>query len=130
MKFTGFHPQGEEEREPPLDLARLLLRQPSAALYAVMVGAAMREANIHDGDLLVIEAAPSYANGQIVLAFVDGTALVRRLVREPERVALQPAHPDFPAIELTDHEGWLIRGRVVASITLHAAPRFALPQAH
>lgn len=107
---------------------RLLVHRPAAAIFARMAGEAMCGACIHQGDLLVIEAADRYAHGQIVLAFVDGSAFVRRLVREPERVALQPANPEFPDIELTDPERWLIRGRVVAAITLLAAPRCALPE--
>lgn len=128
MRFTGFSAQGSEEAEPPLDLLRLLVSQPNAAYFAVMSGEAMRDAGIRDGDLLIIEAAEHYANGQIVLVFVEGVEIIRRLLREPNRIALQPAHPDFPTLELDiDGENWLIRGRVRASVTLHAPARSRLP---
>lgn len=123
MKFTGFHPQGEEERVPPLDLAALLVRQPDATIFARMTGAAIKAAGIHAGDLLVIESADQYADGQIVLAFVNGQAVVRRLCG----ATLLPADERFPVIELD--ESCIIRGRVIAAITFLKAPRFALPDA-
>ena len=123
MKFTGFHPQGEEERVPPLDLAALLVRKPDAAIFARMVGTAMEAAGIRAGDLLVIESNDRYADGQIVLAFVNGQAVVRQLSCE----VLLPADEGFPVIELD--ESCVIRGRVVAAITFLKAPRFALPDA-
>jgi SOS-response transcriptional repressor LexA len=64
-----------------------------------------------------------YADGQIVLAFVNGQAVVRQLSRE----TLLPADERFPVIELD--ESCVIRGRVVAAITFLKAPRFALPDA-
>ena len=70
-----------------------------------------------------IEAAERYASGHIVLVFVDGVEIVRRLERQPDRFALHPAQPDFPTLELSDtDENWLIRGRVLAAITLLAPP--------
>lgn len=42
----------------------------------------MRGVGIGDGDLLVIGAAEHYTSGQIVLAFVDGVEIVRRLEQE------------------------------------------------
>lgn len=121
MKFTGFHPQGEEERVPPLDLAALLVRNPDATIFARMTGTAMEAAGIRAGDLLVIESADRYAEGQIVLAFVNGQVVVRHL----SHAALLPAQEGFPVIELD--ESCVIRGRVVAAITFLKPPRFALP---
>ncbi len=128
FRFTGFTPQAEEEREPQLDLAALLVRRPAITFYALMAGDAMSGANIHDGDLLVIEPAERYAHGQLVLAFVDGTTLVRRLSNERGQLALQAANTNYSAIPLDNDSGWSIRGRVVASITFHRPPTVALPK--
>jgi DNA polymerase V len=128
MRVTGFHAQGEDEREPPLDLTRLLIRHPAIAFLAWMSGDAMAGAGIRDGDLLVIEAAEDYRSGQIVLAFVDGAAIVRRLEQGGGQVALLPAHPDFPVLDLGKVENWLIRGRVLAAITPFALPRVESPE--
>lgn len=128
MKYTGFHPQGEEEREPALDLTSLIIRNPAITIYALMVGDAMTEAQIHDGDLLVIEAAEHYANGSVVLAFVDGEAVVRRLQYGLNAPTLLPANRNYPAIDLKNVSQWLIRGKVLAAVTLLFPARFPLPK--
>lgn len=127
MDYTGFRPQAADEIEPALNLNTLLLRSPQAAFFALMHGHAMTRAGIRHGDLLVIEAAETYRSGQIVLAFVNHEALVRRLDRTATGFALVSSQPNFPIIQLEAES--VIRGRVIAAITLLAGPRVKLPLA-
>jgi DNA polymerase V len=77
----------------------------------------MVEANIFDQDLLVVERMTAYSSGQIVLAFVEGQRLVRRLERRQECLYLCPANGRYQEIELG--EEIQIFGRVTHSITHH-----------
>jgi DNA polymerase V len=124
VNYTGFRPQAADDGEPSLSLDRLLVRNPHASFFAVMSGNAMARAGIRSGDLLVIEAAEDYRDGCIVLAFVDHQALVRRLERTATGFVLSPANPRLPSLLVGDDV--LIRGQIVAAITLLARPRVKL----
>ena len=79
--YTGFPSAPEEHRRPALNLHTLLAPRPLYTFFARHTGDAMTGANIFDDDLLVIERTSDYADGHIVLAFVDGERLVRRFER-------------------------------------------------
>jgi repressor LexA len=53
-------------------------------------GESMIDAAILDGDLIVVAPQPDAANGEIVVALVDGEATVKRFYRENGRIRLQP----------------------------------------
>ena len=126
LEYTGFPPQASVEGVPPLSLDSLLIRNSSVCFFVRMQGDAMLGDGIRSGDLLVIEPATHYASGAIVLAFADGQTLVRRYERySVARGALVPSDPEFPTLQID--EACIIRGQVVASITLLAKPRFPLP---
>lgn len=125
MNYTGFRPQGSDERAPALDLNRLLIRTPPATFFAIMQSDAMSRAGIRPGDLLIIEAAEHYHSGDIVLAFVEGQGIVRRLRRTATAYLLETSQRQTVTRPLGPDD--LIRGRVTAAITLLALPRVKFP---
>lgn len=64
------------------------------ARFALRVrGDSMTEDRIEDGDLILIAPQASAANGEIVVALIDGeAATLKRLYHEGATVRLQPAH--------------------------------------
>jgi DNA polymerase V len=123
--YTGFPSASEEHRRPSLNLHTLLAPRPLFTFFARHTGDAMTGANIFDDDLLVIERTSDYANGHIVLAFVDGDRLVRRFERREGRLFLCPANSRYSEIEL-DEEAQVF-GRIVHSITHHLRIKQHLP---
>ena len=123
--FTGFPSASEEHRRPALNLRTLLAPRPLYTFFARHTGDAMTGANIFDDDLLVIERTSDYADGHIVLAFVDGERLVRRFERRDGRLFLCPANNRYAEIEL-DEEAQVF-GRVVHSVTHHLRIKQHLP---
>lgn len=66
-----------------------LARRPGAFVLRVQ-GDSMVDAAILDGDYIVVSPQPDAANGQIVVAMLEGEATVKRYFREAGRVRLQP----------------------------------------
>lgn len=64
----------------------------------------MINAGIHDGDLLVVDRSLPAAHNKVVIAAIEGELTVKRLVRREGRVLLVPEHPDYPEIDITEHE--------------------------
>lgn len=125
--FTGFASPANEYRQPVLDVGRLLAPRPLATFFVRFEGEAMSGARIFDQDLLIVERVSGYVSGQIVLAFVEGERLVRRLEKRGERYFLCPANERYREVELT--EGAQIFGRVLHSITHHLKIKQCLPEA-
>lgn len=76
-------------------------------------GDSMIEAAILDGDLIVVDPRPDAANGEIVVAMIDGEATVKRFYREAGRVRLQPENAAMAPIYADDVT---IVGRVEAVV--------------
>jgi SOS-response transcriptional repressor LexA len=88
---TGFQSPAQDYIEPVLDLARLLdLRAPG--LYPVRIlGHEWRERGIHDGDILVANAAAEPAPGRVCVAFLHGEVILASLRQKDGCWWLAPA---------------------------------------
>lgn len=76
-------------------------------------GDSMIEEHIQDGDLIIVEQRDDAANGETVVALIDGDqATLKKLYREGERIRLQPANPAFRPIYVAP-EQLRIQGVVV-----------------
>lgn len=83
------------------------------ASYALRVrGHSMIEDNIQDGDIVLIEQRQSAANGESVVARINGDQVtLKKLYIEADGIRLQPANPDMTPIYLR-HEQLEILGIV------------------
>ena len=99
-------------------------------VYALIVrGQSMIEDYICDGDYVVIKPLPTYHNGDIVVAThlqggINGSATLKRLFQEKERVRLQPANAEMEPILIPKSEWdreWKVQGKVIA-ILRHYSP--------
>ena len=89
-------------------------RADSEELFALVVrGESMIEAGILPGDTVLVRRQAQAEHGQLVVALVGEEATVKRLVRQPDRIALEPANPVFDAIEIDRPEHLTLLGRVV-----------------
>ena len=90
--------------------------------YALQVkGKSMIEDLIDDGDLVVIKPQQTAENGDIVVALVidgeapEGTATLKRLYRERDRIRLQPRNPEMAPIYV-EPQNLRVQGKVVSVI--------------
>ena len=74
-------------------------KEPTEVYMLRVDGESMRDAGIRDGDILVVNHNCNCANGDIVVARVQGeSATVKRFFREKDRVRLQPENDLFDPI--------------------------------
>lgn len=76
---AGFPSPAEQYLEPPLDLNELLVKRPAATFFVRVEGDSMIGAGIRDKDLLVVDRSLTPANGDIIIASVDGEFTVKTL---------------------------------------------------
>jgi len=74
--------------------------------YAVRVrGHSMIDDNIQDGDVIVVEKRETAANGESVIAMINGeTVTLKKFYVEKDGIRLQPANPAMAAIWLRNEE--------------------------
>ncbi len=104
---TGFQSPAQDYIEGVVDLAAMLdLRRPNR--YPVRVkGQALRDRGIHDGDILVADAAAEPKTGKVCVAMVGGDVILATLTRAGEEWVLRPGvGPPVAVVE--DVEVWAI----------------------
>jgi repressor LexA len=78
-------------------------------------GDSMIEDGIYDGDYVIVKPQPSPRNGEIVVATLDdGTATLKRFLKENGRFRLQPANAEMAPIYVEASNQMEIQGVVVA----------------
>ena len=76
----------------------------------------MTNAGIHNDDLLIVDKAESATSGKIVIAVINGEMTVKRLMKQDQRVYLQPENPAYEPIEITAEQDFAIWGVVTTVI--------------
>ena len=85
----GFGSASDDTGVTRLDLNDLLGRHSQATFLMRVAGAAMRDAGIDDGDLVVVDRAITPAHGHVVIAVVDDEFVCRRLFKRGNDLRLQ-----------------------------------------
>lgn len=118
---AGFPSPAEDYYTGPVSLDRNLIRNPATFVLRVS-GFSMIDAGITDGDEILVDRSLSPADGQIVVAIVDGEFTCKFLRLSPPR--LEPANKEFPVIPLRvdeDADGFEVWG-VVTTVIHHVLP--------
>ncbi|MGV3483336.1 MAG: transcriptional repressor LexA [Planctomycetaceae bacterium] len=80
-----------------------------------VIGDSMRDAEIRDGDVLIVRKQQLAEHHDIVVASVDGEVTVKRLSIKEGRVRLLPENREFKPIEIGPDVELRILGRVIAT---------------
>lgn len=110
---AGFPSPATDYEESRLDINEYLVRNPVSTFFFPVQGDSMEGAEIFDGDILVVDKSVRPRHGHIVVAFVDGLRLVKRLYRRGGRMALEAENPKYPALAITEEMDFVIWGVVV-----------------
>jgi repressor LexA len=101
-----------EEAAEHFSVDAALVKSPDSFLLKVQ-GDSMIEAHILPGDLAVVRPQPSAKNGEIVVALIDGEAILKRFYLEGEEIRLKAEHPTMrPLIYRADSSEARILGKV------------------
>lgn len=109
---AGFPSPAADYEDKRLDINEYLVRNPVSTFFFSVEGDSMQGAEIFNGDILVVDKSIRPRHGHIVIAFVDGERLVKRLFRRGGRVALLAENPAYPALEIRDGMELIVWGVV------------------
>jgi DNA polymerase V len=87
---AGFPSPANDHLQKELDLHEHLIKHPAATFFAHVQGDCLNDANIYDGDLLIIDRAETPRHKSIVVAIVNGEFTVKRLYKRNGEIRLVP----------------------------------------
>lgn len=117
---AGFPSPAQGYEEARLDLNRLIVLRPEATFMLRVKGDSLRDANVQDGDIVVVDRSIEPRHGHIVIAEVGGEFTIKILWRRGGLVRLMPANPAYKPIEFSEGMDLVVFG--VVTWILHCAP--------
>lgn len=116
---AGFPSPADDYIDKKMDLNEHLVRHPTATFFVRASGESMQDANIHSGDILIVDRALDAIHNSIVIAVLDGELTVKRLKIRDKTIYLAPENPEYPVIEVNRNTSFEIWG--VVTYIIHKA---------
>lgn len=113
---AGFPSAADDYVQERLDLNRALIQHPDATYFARASGDSMRDAGIHDGDILVVDCAVDPRDGHVAVVAIDGELTVKRLKEDGGALYLVPANPAYSPIKVSPEADIRIWGVVTYAV--------------
>lgn len=114
---AGFPTPISAHEEDSLDINDIVVTNPHTTFYVRVSGNSMIDANIKEGDILVIDKSLEAKHNDVIIAVVDGDFTVKTLYLKDGVVKLVPANLEYPEIILKDEQELKVWG--VVSYTIH-----------
>ena len=109
---AGFPSPADDHLQKRLDLLQHIVKHPSATFYLRVKGDSMRDANLRDGDILVVDRAEPAVHNSIIVAGLYEEYVCKRLYKKNGIIRLMPENPAYKPIEVTEDMGFEIFGVV------------------
>jgi DNA polymerase V len=109
---AGFPSPAMDFIDLTIDMNKHLVKHPSATFYGRVKGMSMKDAGIHDGDLLVIDKSLQPKNNKIAVCYIDGDFTVKRIKIENDCIWLIPENEIYKPIKVTNENDFIIWGIV------------------
>lgn len=109
---AGFPSPAQDFLENNIDLNKELTKNMQATFYIKVAGNSMKDAGIHDKDILVVDRSLEPADGKIVISLIDGEFTVKRLRLETDCLYLIPENDAYQPIKVTEENQLIIWGIV------------------
>ena len=112
---AGFPSPADEEPHEKLDLMRLLVRHPASTFFFRVGGTSMVEADMDEGDIIIVDRAVHPYNNCKAVCFIDGEYTVKRIEIGEGRLRLMPANENntvYQPIEVTEENNFMVWGVV------------------
>lgn len=109
---AGFPSPADEEPCEKLDLVRLLVRHPASTFFFRISGTSMIEAEMDEGDIIIVDRSIEPYNGCSAVCFIDGEFTVKRVELHDDHTMLIAANPKYKPIRIDRNNEFAIWGIV------------------
>lgn len=116
---AGFPSPAQDYMDKGFDIARELIDHPASTFVARVIGDSMVDADIAEGDLVIIDKSIRPCHNNVIVAYIDGEFTIKRLdlsQRKKGIIWLRPANRGYNPIKITDLDNFKIWGVVTRLI--------------
>ena len=109
---AGFPSPADDHLQEVLDLMDLVTENPNSTYYAKANGKSMVGDGIEDGDILIVDRSLTPLDEDIVIGFLSGEFLLKRLKYDDKELWLVPGNTDYPKFKVTEEQQFSVWGVV------------------
>jgi len=109
---AGFPSPAEDFKSEKISLDVALVKNKETTFYARVKGESMIDADMDEGDILVIDKSLEPTDGKIAVCMVDGEFTVKRIKMDKSCVWLIPYNKNFRPIRITEENDFMVWGIV------------------
>lgn len=109
---AGFPSPADDFKEVRISLDKELVKNTESTFYARVCGNSMEDAEISDGDLLIIDRSIEPKNNMISICFLDGEFTVKRILKKEGKLYLKPENKNYKKILVNEENKLIIWGIV------------------
>ncbi|MGE0079383.1 MAG: LexA family protein [Bacteroidales bacterium] len=109
---AGFPSPAGDYIDNELNLKTLLIKNESSTFFVQVTGNSMQDANIFDGDILVVDKSLNPSKDSILVCFIDGEFTVKRVSKVGKDFFLIPANKEFNPIKIEEGSDFRLWGVV------------------
>jgi DNA polymerase V len=113
---AGFPSPAQDYSEPEIDLSKVLQPNPTTTYIIRIKGDSMREANMPDGCLAVVDRSIKPYSGAIIVAVLNGEFTVKRLVKAGRNWVLHPENPFYKPMLISEDADFQVWGVITHTI--------------
>lgn len=112
--IAGFPSPADDNLEDAIDLNEHFIQKPDTTFLVKVQGDSMKNAGIHQGDMLAVDRSLTPTDGKIVIAAIDGEMTIKRLSIKSTGTWLMPENDDYDPIPVRESSELVIWGVVVS----------------
>lgn len=116
---AGFPSPAQGYLDQSIDLNKVLIKHKATTFCTRVSGDSMKDANINDGDYLIVDRSLEPHNGDMAVCFVDGEFTLKYIEIKDDGIWLKPANPNYPAFHVDEGCNFMVWGIVTYSIHKH-----------
>ncbi|WP_419783882.1 LexA family protein [Maridesulfovibrio sp.] len=117
--IAGFPSPADDYIDKKMDLNEQLISNKAATFLVRAYGDSMLDANIKEGDILIVDRSKDAHHNSIIIAVVNGELTVKRIKQQNGRIYLIPENADYSPLEITAETSFEIWG--VVTYIIHKA---------
>ena len=109
---AGFPSPAQDHLDESIDLNRDIIHHKESTFYARGVGDSLRDANVTEGDILVIDKSLMPGDGDMAVCYLNGEFTLKFVRKRRDGVFLCPANPAYSEIRVASEDDFRVWGVV------------------
>lgn len=110
--FAGFPSPAQDSDVTSIDLNKELIRHPNTTFLARIVGDSMIGADIHEGDIVIIDRSLEFHHNDIAVCCLNGEFNIKHVERTGDEIFLISSNSKYPKIKVDPEDNFVLWGVV------------------